>query len=60
MRRFGTRLCAQRLRASGSQIVRQALELNRAGDYRRRAVLPERRNDISHYARRLDEGENVE
>ena len=53
-------VCTEAARIWQSEIVRQALELNRAGDYRgaRRFARAQKRY-FTHYARRLDEGEEM-
>ena len=53
-------VCTEAARIWQAEIVRQALELNRAGDYRgaRRFAKAQKRY-FTHYARRLDEGEEM-
>ena len=53
-------VCTEAARIWQAEIVRKALELNRAGDYRgaRRFAKAQKRY-FTHYARRLDEGEEM-
>ena len=57
---WNQQVCTKAARIWQADIVRQALAFNRAGDYRRaKHFAKEQKRYFSHYARRLDEGEEL-
>ena len=57
---WGQEVCTEAARVWQAEIVKRAIDLNRAGDYREaKRFAKEQLRYFRHYAKRLDEGEEL-